>query len=303
MKADIKAQVPSISSVKPNISGDLLQALSIKKEKEKTESAATVAPPLRKESVASVARPLRIDPEEQLQRLRTALDRELAEMKKEATKTESSEHKVKKDLEDSVLDRAGELLGKRNKKKKAQMDLAKKILIEAGLDFNRHFQKLHRMKLDKGHWSSFLDAVVAASEGDVGQVPEHLEGELQDLQCKVCKDMFDHFDILGARDRLLRAKAKAKAKKEKEPDDLEQALEECAEQYERDLDAEAAENPEVPEEPPAKKRRGAGRPRKGQELEFKLLDFLDEERFEVYHFLTEDEASGFYFILFIYIYL
>lgn len=172
---------------------------------------------------------------------------------------------------------------------------AKQILRLCGLDFNSHFQKRHMMRLPSGHWQAFLDAVVAA--GEAGE-DSAVSAFITSVTCRVCKQLFLDFDIPGARDRHQQQKQSIAEKDlaplplqdaaaagpipEQTPGDaLEGQLASMMDGFDADL-----------EDGPARKKR-RGRPRKGEESQFNVLEFLRDERFGQYHLLTPDEASGF----------
>ena len=174
-------------------------------------------------------------------------------------------------------------------------DRAKEVLRLSGLDFNSHFQKRHMMRLPKGHWQSFLDAVVAAGESG-----EDSALSCTSITCRVCKQLFLDFDIPRTRDRL--QQQQGIGEKDVEPLPLQDAAAAgpIPEQPSGDalegqlasmMDCFDKQCVDAEDGPVRKKRRG--RPRKGEESQFNVLDFLRDERAGQYHVLTPEEASGF----------
>ena len=134
----------------------------------------------------------------------------------------------------------------------------KKILAECGFDFNTHFQKKHSCRLERGHWDRFLLAVGT----------DETEGEPVQVECSLCQELIRTFKVAPVREAFLE---KERSKKRD------------AERPARSPDAEEAE--------PAVKKRKAGRPKKGESLEFNILNFIEEHRTGMYELLTEDQAG------------
>lgn len=177
--------------------------------------------------------------------------------------------------------RCFELLEQRSAKQavKKQQYFAKKVLSEAGLDFNTHYQKAHAHRLDKGHWAMFLSAVSClAEDGD------------SSLSCQACKDLLRSFNIPAALDRV-NARMNPKGKEAPLVPVVCDASEPAG-HYECGLvpfDCDGQRN-EDEEGNPAKRRRG--RPKKDEEIHFNLLDFLSQHRAGQYKLLSEEEARG-----------
>ena len=167
-----------------------------------------------------------------------------------------------------ILARAQEMQESRASKKKQRAEdaMAKRILSHAKLDFNTHFQKYHRFRVEKGHWQNFLRAVTAGL------------GEESDFSCTVCKQMLLQFDIPKSRDAVLQSMGMVDT--ESAPLPIETELEaDNADGLEADLAAAMVAYEEPPDafEPPSKRSR-AGRPKRGEKIEFNIFKYLAENR-------------------------
>lgn len=200
-------------------------------------------------------------------------------------------------------------------------DCAKKILRLCGLDFNSHFQKRHLQKLQKGHWHSFLDAVMVSGEDESRSTPTS-----SSVSCRVCQQLLIDFNIPKAKDQhdLIQTNLRKEATKptvnppgecphsvqdapalpvpdpptsETNPS-LEGQLAEMMDRFDEDQGEAAAT--EV-SEPPRKKRRG--RPCKGTEPTFNVVEFIASQRIGQYHLLTSEEARLFSVVALIVVYI
>lgn len=154
---------------------------------------------------------------------------------------------------------------------------AKEILAQCGLTFNHHFQKRHSERVPKGHWQGFLASVckIAEQKG----LNQDDEGGGLDMECETCRGLLKDFNVQDFVAKLEEKKRSTKSWHIPDSDD--------------DQDGpgqdDAGAPHDVPDDgPPQKKRRG--RPAKGSEPTFNILDFLEEHRSGQYKILTKDEV-------------
>lgn len=162
-----------------------------------------------------------------------------------------------------MLQRASQLVDDRQAIKETldRERRAKRVLKKSGLDFNETFQKAHRGKewcSHKGHWKTFLDAIMGEKE----------------IDCSICQALVQKYNIDRLSEDLVLTPPKKKTK-QKVQDDQNTA------------------NPQQPEgtlESPPKKRARAGRPKRDQGPAFDLIQYLEEKRPGMYRFLEYAEA-------------
>lgn len=174
---------------------------------------------------------------------------------------------------DVVLAARADTIRSERKMKKEQKQIenvAKQILRHAGLDFNDHFQKYHHGHLPAGHWAAFLRAVHGPKAAG--------DAEETDINCSECKKLMLRFNLLDARNAI-------RGKPEEQALIPYDSLE--AEICRAVMDAEKEEEEDRTE---GRERSRRGRPRKGNPVEFNILDFLKAERADMYEVLTEEQA-------------
>ena len=205
---------------------------------------------------------------------------------KDEPDSSEQEGELTQDLAELVKQCWEERLSKREQKQMA--DFAKRVLNHCQLDFNKHFQKAHSQRLEKGHWTTFLEAVAAGGHG------KGTGTGISSLRCDKCKRLIEVFNIPDARDQILLAKAEAKARAHSGSGD-------------KATESSSAKRPAedagviVPFQPaesllsgePLPKKSRAGRPRKDEVRSFNLLEFLESERYGQYKILDAAEAGGF----------
>ena len=183
-------------------------------------------------------------------------------------------------------ERIGDLLSERQRRKQARLkdDHAKRLLRESGFDFNFHFQKAHAGKMiDKDHWKHFKMAIIG----------EHV------VPCRICQDLIMRHCIETAKfdmetaggnhrpaqplpDQAAPADQSAQPAQPAQPNQPEAAGQDGGATNQLAL---------VSFDPTAPNRRRVGRPRKCEEgNRFDLRTFLQNERSNMYTFLTSEEA-------------
>ena len=200
-------------------------------------------------------------------------------------------------LEEALGQEVEKMLIQRKAKIAVQKDekLAKAILQEANLDFNSDWQKRHSTRLGKGHWPTFLSAVVAVFH----------KTQQTGLTCQICRHLLDSFDVPAAAERVKAKKQTEKQVPLRSPSGSTDSQVPLRSPSGSTSSATAGESPQqaadvAPErepaaepagdEPPMKRAR-RGRPKKGETSEFNVMNFIAAERPGQYHQLSRQEVS------------
>ena len=212
--------------------------------------------------------------------LETALGREMDKFlenrrktKKEKTKAAKVKREVKQEDENDLKQKAEKIMEQRAEKKSQARSFswAKSILRDAKFTYNVHFQQYHKKKfvtardaqdekptLPKGHWNEFLLGVAGKRE----------------VTCEICRDLMLRFDI-GHIIELRQSSGHTSGVV------TERAI----------VAYEGTQQPPAPDDA-RRSRVTAGRPPKSHQPSFNIFRFLDKERPNMYHRLSEDEACS-----------
>ena len=260
---------------------------------EDSESDSTVSEGM-KEYIARVQKDLERQLEGELSRYRRTKKQLQAEMEEKQTKEEldmqqetgikkTKNKRQRKKLADEDLGQSIEKIMSQRAAKKLRMkqiSFAKDVLTDAGVNYNQHFQALHKsllaeacpkQKLPKGHWEEFLLGIA---------------GE-QEISCKACRALMIRHDLgKYIEDR-----------REKERSHADQSLPKTGATATEPQSTPCLEIvPYVPQASraisPPRKRARAGRPARGEGASFNIWKFCEESRPGVYKRLSEDEAMG-----------